>query len=197
MTLQALLARNGWLPTDTLTLNRIHEGNWQTIVITADKAQAVVDRHLQGQDAWYSVCPLRSDFQPIVVDDNGKRRRTRGTARDVVGLLALWTDIDVKAGGMAEMDRALDLINRLSDIAGSRPAAVVHSGHGLHPYWRLAEPMRWEPGDIMAVDEAKAIVTEWGRRVQAIADSLGGSVDSVHDLARVLRVPGTQNRKDD
>jgi hypothetical protein len=57
--------------------------------------------------------------------------------------------------------------------------------------------MRWKPGDIMAVDEAKAIVTEWGRRVQTIADSLGGSVDSVHDLARVLRVPGTQNRKDD
>jgi hypothetical protein len=119
MTLQALLARNGWLPTDTLTLNRIHEGSWQTIVITADKAQAVVDKHLQGQDAWYSVCPLRSDFQPVVVDDNGKRRRTRGTEQDVVGLLALWTDIDVKAGGMCR------------DGQGSRPDQPTVRHHRL------------------------------------------------------------------
>ena len=93
-----------------------------------------------------------------------------------LGVAALIAVMSVMNGFRAE------LFDRFQGLNGH---AVAQGYGGRLPDWQRV------------VDEAKAIVTEWGRRVQAIADSLGGSVDSVHDLARVLRVPGTQNRKDD
>lgn len=203
MSLASLLQLNGWGPDDTLTLNRLHGGHWQTTVVPARHAEQVVTEHLAGADAWYSVCPIRPDFKPVVMGPDGKPKRTRGTERDIVGLRALWTDLDIvtpgiKEQGMPTMDAALDLINVLSAHLGRRPSAVVHSGHGLHPYWRLdrvAGETDWAPGDQLAIDAAKDRVTRWGRLVQAEAERLGGKVDSVHDLARVLRIPGTTNLK--
>jgi hypothetical protein len=110
------------------------------------------------------------------------------------------------------------------------PTIVVKSGHGVHLYWKLAEPYR-----IDDVDDPQPVESEWlekldggksrkefivdhttGERlylaarqnvpklspkaaaiqdIQAgIAEKIGG--DHTHDLARILRVPGTMNRKD-
>lgn len=204
MTFSQVLQLNGWRPDDHLTLNKLDNGFWQTTVVPAAHAEAVAVQHLAGQDAWYSVCPIRPDFQPVVVGPDGKPRKTRGTEKDIVGLRALWTDLDIvtpglKEEGMPSMDAALDLINVLSDrIIGYRPSSIVRSGHGLHPYWRLepeAGVTDWQAGDALAIAAAKDRVTRWGRLVQAEAAKLGGKVDSVHDLARVLRVPGTTNQK--
>lgn len=198
MSFAELLDLNGWRPDDTLTLNRLEGGQWQTRVVTVDKAPLIVDQHLASRDAWYSVCPLRSDFEPYIIEPDGRRRRARGSESDVVGLRALWTDLDVgKAAGksLPSMDAALDLINVLSEHLGVRPSTQVASGHGIHPYWIIEDGVDWEPGDVDAIAEAKKILTDWGHLVQQEARRLGGEVDSVHDLARVMRIPGTANMK--
>jgi putative DNA primase/helicase len=203
MSFGQMLRLNGWQPDDHLTLNKLDNGYWTTTVVPAMHAEGVALQYLAGQDAWYSVCPIRADFRPVVVGPDGKPKKSRGTERDIVGLRALWTDLDIitpglKEKGMPTMDAALDLVNVLSGYLGYRPSSIIHSGHGLHPYWRLApEPgvTSWEPGDQLAIDAAKDRITRWGRLVQSEAIKLGGVVDSVHDLARVLRVPGTTNTK--
>ena len=81
---------------------------------------------------------------------------------------------------------ALHIIERI----GIRPSIIVHSGHGFHAYWLLKEPVRAEEG-------AARLARCWGATIAAHAQSLDYIVDSVWDLARVLRIPGTINHKAD
>lgn len=189
MNFSQLLQLNGWCPDDTLTLNYLESGKWRTIATTAAAAQGTVDAMLTGRDAWYSVCPLRSDFQ------SARAVGSRGTIEDVVGLRALWTDLDIKPDGLPSMDAALDVIGALSERLGRQPSARVGSGHGIHAYWALVDPPTWEPGDLERRARAKTQVARWGRLVQQEARKVGGKVDNVYELARVLRVPGTSNLK--
>lgn len=121
----------------------------------------------------------------------------RGKADDVVGIVGLWADVDCgpPTKGMATprtegknrpptLEAASDLIARL----GVQPSIVVHSGHGLQPWWLFKE-------FLPVADGAAQLAELWGRTIKAVAFSDGYAVDSVWDLARVLRPPGTMNRK--
>ena len=72
---------------------------------------------------------------------------------------------------------------------------MVSSGHGLQPYWVV------EDGDItdeFGTDEAKSLSARFGRLVAAVAKERGVTVvDTVSDIARVLRTPDTVNLKSD
>jgi hypothetical protein len=114
----------------------------------------------------------------------------RGTADDVVMITAMWADIDFgerkKKGTPPDEDAAKEIIKR----TGLKGSIIVNSGHGLHPYWLFKEPL--------TIDlQSRSIIKRWGQTVQACAGSIKYSVDSVWDLARVLRVPGTVNYKGD
>ncbi len=65
------------------------------------------------------------------------------------------------------------------------PSIIVSSGHGLHCYWLLNRPY--------PINSDKDKLNAKGC-VKGLALVLGG--DSVFDLSRVLRVPGTKNVKD-
>jgi hypothetical protein len=65
------------------------------------------------------------------------------------------------------------------------PSVVVDSGGGYHAYWLLDAP--YLLSDDAARDRADHTQKGWVQRV--------GSDDGAKDLARVLRVPGTQNFK--
>lgn len=112
--------------------------------------------------------------------------RSREGGRDAsavrqVQLLYCDLDADHFAGGAGEVD------SRLATFAPA-PSIVVASGGGRHAYWLLSHPLDAPPGDAH-------------RQVQdalwCVADALGvpQAKNSVHDLARVLRVPGTLNIK--
>lgn len=131
-------------------------------------------------DIWFGVNPVCG---PARINAG------RGTAADVVRLAAVFADLDVKPGGVASLEAARDLIDELSVMLNSRPAAVVLSGHGMQPYW----PIEDGPNG----SEARALLRRWGRLVAHVAEIRGGHVDPVYDLARVLRVPGTVNYKYD
>lgn len=62
---------------------------------------------------------------------------------------------------------------------GFPPTIIVNSGHGLHAYWRLIEPC-----------SDGALVSQ---TTKAIGKIMGG--DSVFDVVRILRIPGTHNYK--
>ena len=73
------------------------------------------------------------------------------------------------------------------------PSIIVSSGHGLHAYWLLKEP-------VIINDENRAEVINTVRKLQQIirnsAAANGWKIDATADLSRILRVPYTWNFKD-
>jgi hypothetical protein len=64
------------------------------------------------------------------------------------------------------------------------PTCIIDSGGGLHAYWWLEHP-------VAITNENRAYM----KRCQAAWVDLTGGDDGAKDLARVLRLPGWQNRK--
>lgn len=109
----------------------------------------------------------------------GVGRRTPGKGRRVVAVTCAWIDCDPPDKDAATLnvwrDRKLDELRSFTPS----PSIVVNSGHGLHAYWLLSE----------------TAAPEYAQRVnEALAERLGGDRRSC-DPSRVLRVPGTFNRK--
>lgn len=131
----------------------------------------------------------------LAVEDKGPGRRV--TAGDAAGTVGLVTDIDV-AGEQhgakpypPNLDAALYLIGDLA----LQPSMTVCSGNGLQCWWLWRET--WAFGSPQERAEGARLAEGWTRYIQAAAKRRGWYVDSVYDLARVLRVAGTDNHKTD
>lgn len=120
----------------------------------------------------------------------------RGSANDVKAIAGFWSDIDVLDSGAHKgkdyphsVEEALSII----DVGGNSPTFYVLSGYGIHAYWLFKEPLVFDNQDQR--NDASVLLARWHGTIQANAKSRGKVVDSVHDLARVLRVAGTVNYK--
>lgn len=104
------------------------------------------------------------------------RMQKSGEKVDVGHIATFWADLDGKdyRGGKAEaLERLLSL-----EIT---PTAIIDSGHGYHGYWALSE--------IVEVSDPKQLEGY----MMGIERVLGS--DSVHNLDRVMRLPGFINMK--
>ena len=121
----------------------------------------------------------------------------RGGAADSAALPALWADLDLAGPGHAERDLPPDEAAGRAVIAATglpEPTIWVHSGGGLYPIWLLTEPHQLTADNL---DEAKRLARDWQRVIEHAAASLGWRYGrGIGDLARVLRIPGTINRKE-
>ena len=118
----------------------------------------------------------------------------RSSAQHITRLSALWADLDYKPkpGGLGSYPEAMEVVADLSNALGIQPSAIVHSGHGIQPYWPV------EDGDLTDEnrDAVAMLLKRWGTLVKQFALNNHGSADSVFDLPRILRVPGSVNWKD-
>jgi hypothetical protein len=122
-------------------------------------------------------------------------KRVSADEHPASGLLCLAADVDVahrchkKANLPPTEAAALALIGEMPLV----PTFIVHTGHGLQPGWLLADA--W----LLATDEdrrrASALLYGWHSLLWLKAQAHGWAVDSVFDLSRVLRLPGTINAK--
>lgn len=111
-----------------------------------------------------------------------KRSHRGGKKPDVMAATALWADVDTQNAGL-DTDATLVALYELRGAL--QPSAIIKSGGGLHLYWFLKEPVELN-GDreaITAVENAN----------RKLAYLVGG--DNVHDVTRVMRLPGTMNSK--
>jgi hypothetical protein len=119
----------------------------------------------------------------------------RCPAHETAGIGALWADIDVAEGGahkknvFASRAEALEFVRALP----LEPTMIVDSGYGFHLYWCFKEPWVF----LSAADrmEAEVLAIRWRDTLKERGRRAGRVVDSVGDLARVMRVPGTFNFK--
>lgn len=114
---------------------------------------------------------------------------SRRLAKDAVTAPGLWADLDCGPGKLYQDEQtALAALiawtkkNKLPD-----PTHIVHSGYGLHVYWLFDAPVP---------------IAEWQEAASRFRRALAVSkvVDDpgvTGDAARLLRVPGTHNYKDD
>jgi hypothetical protein len=122
--------------------------------------------------------------------------RGRGTAADVGAIGALWTDLDL-AGPAHPGKRLPTSAEEAHGVLASAPlppSIVVHSGNGLHAYWLLKEP--WVFDTPAEWQHAVRTARGWHGLIQLMAAQQGWQIENLGDLARVLRLPGTCNRKD-
>lgn len=96
----------------------------------------------------------------------------------IAAINCLFADIDAKQHG--GKSPALSHVNRLTPA----PTAVIDSGGGYHLYWLLRDPVT------ITNDNRERLASVQSRWVDFV-----GSDPGAKDLARVLRLPGTQNRK--
>lgn len=122
--------------------------------------------------------------------------KNRCPATEIAGIVGLWADLDIihpchsKANLPPDEGAALSIIDGLP-----APTLIVHTGHGLQPWWLFREP--WIFDDAAERQQAAEMSRRWQDTLRARARRQGWDVDSTADLARLLRVPGTTNTKAD
>lgn len=178
-----LLNALGRHPSEKVSVSSMRDGDFKTLITTVKQLPGQVAA-MSKYDVWYGTGVLRADLTS-----------GRGLAKDVVGVRELFADLDVKPEGLPSWDAARDAIEDLSDILGDKPVAVVNTGHGLQPHWKIERGAStdWKDHEDPRWTAAAALFRRWGRMVAHVAENHGGSVDNVFDLSRVLRCPGTSN----
>jgi hypothetical protein len=106
---------------------------------------------------------------------------------NTVALKAIWLDLDVKEKGYASVTEALQAIKAFCASENlPPPTALVGSGGGVHCYWISSKELPVEGWTLFA-EGLRTAATHFGLRFDA-----GVTID----CARILRVPGTYNKKE-
>ena len=111
------------------------------------------------------------------------------------GIVGLWIDVDIlapvhkKKNLPTTENEALELLHSV----GPEPSFIIHSGNGFQAWWMFREPWIFEvDGDRR---DAASLAAAWNKTFKIKAAESGWDLDATHDLARVMRVPGTLNQK--
>lgn len=136
-------------------------------------------------DAYFGVCLHR--------ESSGER--SRGNIAKVGVVPGIWADVDFRDKDQGDKksvkiypteDQAAEAIKAL----GIAPTISVNSGGGVHLYWLFDEPFLID--DEADRDRIAGVVKGFQGRLRTILlKQCGASLDSTHDLARVLRIPGS------
>lgn len=129
----------------------------------------------------------RRDKTAIYFGVGKRKEQTDGTKANVLGVTALWADVDCDKQGW-DTKATVEALYRLPGIL--QPSALVFSGGGLHAYWFLKDPVLFDGLSEKARREAIEDVEDANRSMQRLVSS-----DRVHDVSRVLRCPGSFNTK--
>lgn len=144
--------------------------------IGSDEANARIDElDASGREVYFGVASYKDSSKPK-------------DAHNVAGKRSFYVDIDCgKADGYTTKKEAMEELLAFCGNVGLPLPTTVDSGFGIHAYWSLEEPIEyneWKP--IANALKAKCIdhLLKADRAVTA-------------DGARILRVPGTMNKKRD
>jgi putative DNA primase/helicase len=122
------------------------------------------------------------------------RASRRCPSNEVAGIVGLWADLDLKSDAHPKAALPATIQDAIKILPEQLPPTfVVRTGNGAHTWWLFREPL------IFASDEERRdtgnLALRWQSLLRLNAAALGWSFDRLADLARVLRVPGTQNCK--
>src|SRR5262245_33079486 len=120
--------------------------------------------------------PDRGTFFAVNTLRPGQARRCKETVHEMV---CLHTDLDLDKIAI-DQDAVLKRLGQLACL----PSKIIHSGHGLHCYWLLAEALPATPELIARVETL----------LRSLANMIAGDLP-VAEVARLMRLPGSFNTK--
>lgn len=170
------------------------QGYTQVFSLPAKAARAIPASDLGGLHDVLAAMPAANDlyFSPGL---SAAPRDERLSTDDIIGIPALWVDIDIKnehAHAKHNLPASIaDAMEILPD--NMAPSIVVHSGYGLHAWWLLREC--WYFDTPAEFQQAKALLHRLHTFVKERADLRGWHMDATFDICRVMRLPGTLNYK--
>lgn len=133
-------------------------------------------------DVWFGVATRREKLA------SGRR----GGGGDCLQIPGLWLDVDVDSPNHKDVtnlppsiEAGLELI---ADF-GVPPTTIIHTGGGLQPWWLFDE--------MLDADAAQNLLRSWGATWGRLSADRGWHLDNVFDIARIMRLPGTWNRKNE
>ena len=121
--------------------------------------------------------------------------RRRVIASNIAAISGLWADIDVahevhkKKNLAPSLEAAVEAVETMY----YSPTLLVDSGHGLQAWWLFDKPWLFRNNEERTA--AQAMTQAWHREILQLMEAEGWGMDATHDLARVMRLPGTVNRK--
>jgi len=157
---------------------------------------------LDGHYSRWHNCP--ADISPLNFERDtyfgvGTSPERRGAyercpADEISGIGGLWLDVDIAgpAHGKANLPATIDDALTLLEFLPLPPSYIIASGHGLQVYW-LFESW-WTITDENRA-ATKQLLIDFNTTWRSYCAAQGYDADSVCDLSRVMRLPGTKNHK--
>ncbi|HMM20614.1 MAG TPA: DUF927 domain-containing protein [Selenomonadales bacterium] len=125
---------------------------------------------------------------------SGQAKNSKLSDPDIIGIPALWADVDIFSPAHAAPNLPRTVQEAMTLVPDCLPPSiVVHSGHGLQFWWLLKEPWMFDTPE--EKQRAQGILTRLQKWLLQRGQANGWKVDSVQDLCRVMRLPGTLNVK--
>lgn len=117
---------------------------------------------------------------------------TRGSSASARAIGGLWVDGDVKGDKHAKDDlpENIDIIIATMHAMPVKPTWIIKTGGGVHGWWFMKEPWRFETKEEWM--QARRLSKGWQAHFRKL---LRHDLDSTHDLARLMRLPGTRSHK--
>lgn len=118
----------------------------------------------------------------------------RGSADDVKYLPCMFLDIDYlspnhASNNLPPKEKALEPLLQ----SAPNPSFIFSTGNGYHIYWVFKEPFLINNSDDRAL--AQNVLSGFVSHMQEVFSTFGWALDSVGDLARMMRFPLTKNFK--
>jgi hypothetical protein len=156
-----------------------------------------LDRAGWHSDAAFNAMRLRNHFNVyFAVGVQGARPdKGRGKEVGVISIPGFWADIDVLGPNHAALalPPTIEDAMRILQAVPFKPTVIVYTGGGIQAYWLFKE--QWDLDSDKERKKAKLLSKAFQKHLQNAALTCGWIMDGTADLCRLLRLPGTYNRK--
>ena len=119
----------------------------------------------------------------------------RSSKDTVSGIGALWLDVDIAGPAHQKKNLPIDYTEAIALVNSAfpryEPSYIIDSGHGIQVYFLLNKWLEINDNRPQVIATLEAFSAHW----KTYCKSRGFDADSVFDLARVMRLPGSMNVK--